>query len=663
MGCLVANATDPGQYIRHLLPLPKEVQFGELISYAPDAIKVEIVGTDDPVAITAADALRTTLADLTGESPDGGSHRIKLLVVSNDSPADLQPEPLQRLEMLPNADQGYVIKEHGIDGLVVAAFTPQGLWNGVRTLSSLLVVESSAQGVLLPQTEILDWPDMAERGLWNEPAEWTPWLAQMKLNYVDVRSRIQPIERGQPASISIDTGHADEVRLLGLYPVARITHLNFWRRPGLYRAYPEMAGLGDGALAGRYPAHGVGPMHRVPNPLDPMLVSLLADLMRDICQQGIFDIACWLTERPATDGRPETLEVGQFVLEARAFVQAWEKVRTEYPQLQIRLFLSTTTDERHHLILHESPPEVKIVRACRTDGERVPMIPRDRFINPLLDTYGEKGRWLGTYDIPLNANGKVETPHFKLPHRSAHRIRDFVRQYRDRGYQGAAGMMAFHRHGQEICGFNIAALAEWSWNTDGRDEAEFARAWATLQGFDPAQVDALVAWADIMGPVEWDVYDSDFTEKYAESGALEMIRQSRMPVLGENLFRYYDSLEAFDEKLAACDRAMVFARKIPDEDFALSTAVIRSYIALDRALYQVARLHAADDLRNLDAQAKMRDLLEQLEAAAETNAKAIRDWRTGHGPEPWHRRVGNAIQATGDTAAEIVRWIDNRYFY
>jgi hypothetical protein len=50
------------------------------------------------------------------------------------------------------------------------------------------------------------------------------------------------------------------------------------------------------------------------------------------------------------------------------------------------------------------------------------------FRNPLLDDYAAKGRWIGTYDVPLNVNGNVETPEFKIPHRSAHRIRDYVEQ-------------------------------------------------------------------------------------------------------------------------------------------------------------------------------------------------------------------------------------------
>ena len=136
-------------------------------------------------------------------------------------------------------------------------------------------------------------------------------------------------------------------------------HLNFLDGWGLYRAYPELAGIGDGALAGRYFAHKTGAQHRCPDAGNPLLVTVLAEGMevrmaraprpaalwdlqpsggwaQDICSHfrpgGVNEICCWLTERPAEDGRPSTAAVGQFVLEARAFVAAWERARETYPE-------------------------------------------------------------------------------------------------------------------------------------------------------------------------------------------------------------------------------------------------------------------------------------------------------------------------------------------
>lgn len=105
------------------------------------------------------------------------------------------------------------------------------------------------------------------------------------------------------------------------------------------------------------------------------------------------------------------------------------------------IFCRTTTPQNDHVILAEAPPDVKVVRCCFTDTERCAHQPRDLFSNACLDAEAAAGRWIGTYDVPLSCNGRVETPMFKLPHRSAQRIKDFVAQMLNRRYSSVAGMM------------------------------------------------------------------------------------------------------------------------------------------------------------------------------------------------------------------------------
>jgi len=71
------------------------------------------------------------------------------------------------------------------------------------------------------------------------------------------------------------------------------------------------------------------------------------------------------------------LKEGQFVWEAWAFVNAWREVRREYPDFIIRLFISTTTNEKYYKVLAETPLEVKIERCCIAKSGRIRHIPRD----------------------------------------------------------------------------------------------------------------------------------------------------------------------------------------------------------------------------------------------------------------------------------------------
>lgn len=194
---------------------------------------------------------------------------------------------------------------------------------------------------------VVDWPDADERGVWNGVCDqdWLEWMCSMKLNFANQGSTPDTFRRGVRMTQTMEPEMMHAASLRGFRYVPQIVHLNFLDGWGLFHAYPELAGIGDGALAGRYFAHKTGAQHRCPDAGNPLLVDILAEWMEEIAQHfqpgQLQDISCWLTERPAEDGRQSTADGGgQFVLEARAFVAAWRRARKKFPRLGIRLFLS-----------------------------------------------------------------------------------------------------------------------------------------------------------------------------------------------------------------------------------------------------------------------------------------------------------------------------------
>jgi hypothetical protein len=438
--------------------------------------------------------------------------------------------------------------------------------------------------------------------------------------------------------------------------------------------------VGDTALAGRYFAHKDGDQHRAPCASNPLLAKIIAEWLADIARQGADEVTCWLTERPAQCGCALCTSEGQFVWEARAYVNAWREARKTYPNLRIRLFISTTSDQRYHKVLAETPPEVRIERCCATTMETVKHDPRNLFVDPLFDRYATEGRWIATYDVPLNANGKVDTPEFKVPQSSAHRIRDYVHQLIDRKWSAAYGMMAWgnapvrqqidpagirrddgNDMARTICGFDIMALAEWSWNINGRNEKEFAIAWATREGYE--NPDAVGEWSEIMGPVEFDVYDSEFPVCYSWGKASAMVKDRARPVLGEGIFRYYRDAQDFDRKIDACGKALSIANRFGNPSLKNETRVILSYIKLAKTIYLVAEQVSTDDLRAPENQNTLRESLKNLDLAGKENVESIRNWRGVLGPEPWAYRVYDAIKGTETTVKDITGFVSNRYFY
>ena len=543
------------QWIRGLLPLPHEVAIRRAAVVPVSGIAIQLRPNASPMERYAIGELEQLFREKAGGVPSGGGFRILAGVLNaHDAWTPGAAELLRKINSLPNREQAYVVRPNGANGLLLAAAHAKGLYYAVSTLHQLLEDSFAGRNVTVPLAEIVDWPDMEERGIWNfpqayepdpgMPAQWIPWLASLKLNYGEMPHAIlNPVERGKKATATINTALLQEAQMRAFIYQPVITHLNFLHDLGLYRAYPELAGLGDGALAGRYAAHKQGNWHRVPYAGHPLLRQVLSEWMVSIASQGAGEVNCWLSERPAEDQHPDTLAASQPVLEARACVAAWQDARQQYPRLGLRVFLSTTTSGRYYRVLAELPAEVKVLRACATAMERVPHLPRDLFRNPLLDQYAAEERWIGSYDVPLTANARVETPEFMVPESSAHRVRDYVEQLAVRRYRGAAGMLAWTRVARETCGFNISALAEWSWNRRGRSEKEFSIAWATRERFEDPQ--AVGEWSELMGPVEFDVYDSDFPISYSWGEFTRMIQERQPPVLGEGIFRYYAAPDRF----------------------------------------------------------------------------------------------------------------------
>jgi hypothetical protein len=170
-------------------------------------------------------------------------------------------------------------------------------------------------------------------------------------------------------------------------------------------------------------------------------------------------------------------------------------------------------------------------------------------------------------------------------------------------------------------------------------------------------------WAELMGPVEFDVYDSDFPVCYSWGKAVEMIRERRRPYLGEGMFRYYANVDAFDEKRGQCEKALQIAEAFESPHLANETRVVLSYVDLAGAIYRIAERVATRDLADLAVQDALREDVEGLDRAGEANTAAIRAWRGALGPEPWHGRVHDAIRATESTVTEISSDVTDRYLY
>jgi len=200
--------------------------------------------------------------------------------------------------------------------------------------------------------------------------------------------------------------------------------------------------------------------------------------------------------------------------------------------------------------------------------------------------------------------------------------------------------------------FNVAALAEWSWNARGRDERAFALAWARRRGYRDPQ--AAADWAVALGSVSWDVYGSlvpyHFIPQWGH--AARTVENRVRPALGEGMFRYFPTAEKFDENLAVCARALEIAFRLEEPVLIEETRVVEGYTRMLRAIYWIA-----ESLWRKDAplpQGALRGYLAELNDAERRTNAALRRWERLFG----EGAGGGRFTGTLEMSEEVVKRIN-----
>jgi hypothetical protein len=326
------------------------------------------------------------------------------------------------------------------------------------------------------------------------------------------------------------------------------------------------------------------------------------------------------------------------VLEAGAAVRAWQLAREKRPQVRLRLLLTQGSYSTNDQVLAIVPPEVGVTYY---DGGRTYDSSRNPMIYPLLADYAAKGRWLGCYP-QLDASWRIVCP-WSGPQFIKARMTEFVQKK-------LSCLCGYATPNNRLYDFNVQAAAEWSWNSTGRDEREFAAAWASREGLkDP---DKAADWAVMLGPVGWDVYGSGVPYPHFFGSAARLIAQRAAPKLGEGMFRYFPTAEHFDEDLVACDRALSLARELGAPTLIQETETLRGYVAMLNAIRQTAAAIAGKQTLSADEKAQVQGYMTDLDAASLATVKGLQAWETAAGPGLGGGRFADTLNAAEQTSAE-----------
>ncbi|MBI5819506.1 MAG: hypothetical protein HZA88_11020 [Verrucomicrobia bacterium] len=628
-----ADAAKP--WLRHLIPLPKEITFKDFVKSNPADVAVKLREGATDVEQQAAALLNAALGQTTGQvtakpkfeillgrcTPDGKLGRVKI-------------PGADKLAGKPNSDQAYVIAPVSSRTLVLAGLTERGVYYAARTLSQLLETRRTATAVTLPLVRVLDWPDLSERGEWggNAPSD-CEWMSSYKLNLAEVHSDLK-INADGTGSASFKPGLIEQGRLHAFQFVPIIMHVDQLAPLGLFSKCPETRGVGPAA---KLKGHAYV---EIPCSSNARYQAILSQWMTDLARiKGVEVICVWLSENDLKCGCETCKQIGEFAAETRACVNAWKEARKANPKLKLRLLLTQGSYKTNDKVLAEAPPEVQV---SYYDGGRTYDSSREPMIYPLLEEFARSGRWLGVYPQIISA-WRVVCP-WSSPQFVKYRMTEFVDKK-------LVNLCAYAPPHNRMYDFNVTAAAEWSWNAHGRDEREFAAAWATRRG--SKDVEKTADWAVLLGPVSWDVYGSGVPYPAYFGSAARMIRNRAKPTLGKGMYRYFPSEEHLREDLAICERAGVLAASLDDPWIVAETQVVSGYVKMLAKLHDIAALISrGTPPSDAERQGMSRDLLAFAQAGVQVN-EGLKAWEAASLGTKGGGRLSDTLDITDQTVAQV----------
>lgn len=564
---LQANA-----WILHMVPLPKTIQIIGKMVVPRGGVRVVAPIEADLVIEQACKELREIV-----EPPAGRETTEKTAFTIVLQRGGAAAEDLRAFK---NSDQAYSISATDNTELRLVALTPRGLYYAAKTLGQLLETRATESTVDMPILKVTDWPDMEDRGLWGADAYvQLKWLADRKMNIVEQISNIGVDDEGRAYARPKD-GHQpliDEGPLYGIHFVPVVLHLEQVGGKGVFRTYPNLKGQSEHEGAICYS--------------QPEFADVLAEWMIHLAGvPHVTDVDVWMAENLQQKGGctcPECRKTDRNVLEVRTILAAWRKARQSVPNLGLRILTSEETENSNRLVFKEIPPGVKVwyyhSLLTYNTGE-TPVLWRE-----YLADYAGSGHWLG---VCPNLDATV---HWTSPFTGADFIHYRMNEFVDKQVSGLIGYatprIMYSR-------FNVEAAAEWSWNAKGRTPHEFALSWAVRQGIrNPLR---FAEWAQVIGPVEWDVYGSHWPageERGVPGPSAQRLLAGTLPELGYVLWEAFrlpfgdiKSQEQLDADVRAADRAVELAREMGITEFIHESLVAQGYIRSLKALWELKHL-------------------------------------------------------------------------
>lgn len=394
----------------------------------------------------------------------------------------------------PNFKQAYSIvtipQENCLTLYVIANDTP-GLYYGFLTLEQLISSLSNNSTIVYPQVNIVDWPDVRQRGSWtvlthrgndqkaiNGYTKTLETVSQWKMNYVEAWHLFAEVDAKSNAVYAkwpfpVEVISIGERFAVTVFPGTGHLGQRF-KNSAIKKKYPDAIGTAPQKLESRSLCYST-----------PQTQQMLDEYFLSIANQ--FDFAeIWLTELEGPRGVCQCKECKgdsrrAFVKEIQHVVSAYHKAKEVHPKFNIVIGLTQGTYPHNFAMLRHIPKEIPLnfyngKMTYKAHFQKYNLPPSVTEIQRLGYTVGSTPSPVETYMM-----FPFQTPQYcrLLAGEAEDRSLDFV--------------LAQFYPTPIVNDFNAQAYSEFLWNSNGRSAYEATLSWATRKGLsNPEEVAAII---------------------------------------------------------------------------------------------------------------------------------------------------------------------------
>lgn len=613
--CLDRAGAEDAPWTDRLIPLPQETRLAGTDNLAAADIRWRLTFTG-----LQAGAIGQILHPL----PAGTNGRLQVVFHLSEQARGAAPDALlERLRALPNAGQAYLVypATNPPAQVRIIANTGIGLLYGARTLAQLwrLQADPPPAGDAVrawPLAEILDWPDMAERGLWGDVERFAPWLAQWKINLMETRLRFDA--NGEVFSYFLTNAAAREAASYGFHMTPFFAHpdklLNFnpfLLTPAGRQAWPGVLATNNRALC----FSSANTIRLLAGWMDAAFRLLR---QADPSARPTVSMRTTETRKPDPCGCAQCRQRTVYENETAAFLAALRLTQSNWPDAFLRINLSQGTfaynDRLIELVRGETGGHAGLVFY---DSKLTYRVKREPMIYPLLEEYSGAGGWLSA--VPVLSPSWFTIFPWTGPSFVKYRLQECAEKH-------LQSVTAYFVPSIWYYQCNAMALAEWGWNARGRTPREFARAYASAMGIPDPKLFA--EWALLAGEAGWDLAASGIIARIAGDPSLWL---ERGQVFSHDLDdRFADDIadnriSRFDQALRNAVSACYVARQAGVPDMLDES---HATLAALRALDVCAEIQPilVNTNRGADARAQLAQGLELLDRCAYIINSRVYDW-------------------------------------